>query len=342
MKRISLFLVLVVVAGSLFATAPVQTLSNGMRVSPKKGAAKTIEISVVNSRIIRVQAVPTGEIPSKASLCVIPQTNSVTGFKVSKEGKFASLTTDELIVKVSLVTEEVSFFDKSGKVLLEEMPNGKDFKPFTAQNDNGYTMQQIFKGTQGEAIYGLGQHQSDDFNYKNKSEDLFQYNTKVSVPFIVSTANYGILWDNYSQSKYGDPRDYKDLDQFTLFDKDGKEGTLTATYNQKSNPAIVRQEKAIDYENLKTVKNSLRILISMMGQLFGRALLYRLLPTLTNLVFTTPVIPKFGSTIRWLCLSVGELPGIQTLSGLVVTWRKANATKLNWSGNPMVVFRTLD
>jgi len=254
MKRISFFLMLFLFAGSLLAAAPVQTLSNGMRVSPKNGVAKTIEISVVNSRIIRVQAVPAGEIPSKASLCVIPQTNSGTGFKVAKEGKFASLTTDELTVKVALATGEVSFFDKSGKALLEEMTTGKSFKPFTAQNDHGYTMQQIFKGTQGEAIYGLGQHQSDDFNYKNKSEDLFQYNTKVSVPFIVSTANYGILWDNYSQSKYGDPRDYKDLNQFTLFDKDGNEGNLTATYIQKSKPSIVRKETAIDYENLKTVK----------------------------------------------------------------------------------------
>ena len=254
MKRISLLLVLVVVAGSLFATTPVQTLSNGMRVSPRNGAAKTIEISVVNSRIIRVQAVPAGEIPSKSSLCVLPQTNLVTGFKVSKEGKFATLTTDELIVRVSLAAGEVSVFDKSGKALLEEMPNGKSFKPFTAQNDNGYTMQQIFKGIQGEAIYGLGQHQSDDFNYKNKSEDLFQYNTKVSVPFIVSTANYGILWDNYSQSKYGDPRDYKDLNQFTLYNKDGKEGSLTATYTQKHQAPFVRQESAIDYENLTTVK----------------------------------------------------------------------------------------
>ena len=62
-----------------------------------------------------------------------------------------------------------------------------------------------------EAFYGLGQHQADEFNYKGKNEELFQYNTKVSVPFIVSNKNYGILWDSYSLCRFGDPRDYAQL-----------------------------------------------------------------------------------------------------------------------------------
>ena len=64
-----------------------------------------------------------------------------------------------------------------------------------------------------EGIYGLGQHQSDEFNYKGKNEELFQYNTKVSVPFIVSTDNYGILWDSYSLCRFGNPEPYKQLGQ---------------------------------------------------------------------------------------------------------------------------------
>ncbi|HCO67014.1 MAG TPA: alpha-xylosidase, partial [Dysgonomonas sp.] len=108
-----------------------------------------------------------------------------------------------------------------------------------------------------ESFYGLGQHQADEFNYKGKNEVLFQYNTKVSVPFFVSTKNYGILWDNYSLTKFGDPRDYADLDQFKLFDKSGNEGGLTATYMVNGNPDNVfveRKESQIDYENLETVK----------------------------------------------------------------------------------------
>jgi len=255
MKRISFFIVFLVAAGYMFAAGSVQTLQNGMKISPQNGAAKTIEINVFNNRIVRVQASPESVIPNVSSLCVVQGLASKTPFKVTSNAQFALLSTDELTVKVSLLTGDVTFTDKSGKVLLQEVKGGRSFKPFAVENDKGYSMQQVFTGTPGEAIYGLGQHQSDDFNYKNKSEDLFQYNTKVSIPFIMSTNNYGILWDNYSQSKYGDPREYKDLNQFTLYNKDGKEGSLTATYTQKDQAPIVRQESAIDYENLKTVKN---------------------------------------------------------------------------------------
>lgn len=255
MKRISFFIVCLILANQLFAKGLVQKLDNGMKINPDGGAAKTIVISVINDKIIHVEASPDKSISTVASLCVLPNAATKTNFQVTNNSKFAELTTDKITVKVTLSNGEITFFDKKGKVLLQEMKNGRNFKPFTVEADKGYTMQQIFAGTDSEAIYGLGQHQSDDFNYKNKSEELFQYNTKVSVPFIVSTANYGILWDNYSQSRYGDPRPYENLDsQFSLFDKNGKKGSLTATYAQKDGAIFTRNESQIDYEFIETTK----------------------------------------------------------------------------------------
>ncbi|MBB4106771.1 TIM-barrel domain-containing protein [Pedobacter zeae] len=252
MRRFSFLMLLLLFTTHLLAADTVETLQDGIKIHPKTGVAKTIEINVINSRIIRVQASPENTIPQVTSLCVLPGLKASVPFKVTKTASFAQLATKDITVKISLISGAISFTDHAGKVLLQEAK--RTFSPLTVENDKGYTFQQVFTGTPGEAIYGLGQHQSDDFNYKHKSEDLFQYNTKVSVPFIMSTKNYGILWDNYSQSKYGDPRDYKDLNQFRLFNKDGKEGTLTATYTNKGSATIVRQESAIDYENLTTVK----------------------------------------------------------------------------------------
>ena len=86
---------------------------------------------------------------------------------------------------------------------------------------------------------------------------MYQYNTKVSVPFVVSNKNYGILWDNYSLSKFGDSRDYQQLDTFKHYDIEGKEGGLTANYTRKDNPAetIVRTESTLDYQFLSLIKN---------------------------------------------------------------------------------------
>jgi alpha-D-xyloside xylohydrolase len=104
----------------------------------------------------------------------------------------------------------------------------------------------------------LGQHQSDEFNYKGRNEELYQYNTKVSIPFVISNKNYGILWDNYSLTKFGDTREYSEMDLFRLFDSEGQEGGLSALYDGNSaagKVSVKRKETAIDYENLNTVKN---------------------------------------------------------------------------------------
>ena len=84
---------------------------------------------------------------------------------------------------------------------------------------------------------------------KGKNEDLFQYNTKVSVPFVISNKNYGILWDSYSYCRWGNPDDYLQLNRaFKLYDKDGKEGQLTGTYVDKNGQKIVRGEDSIYFE----------------------------------------------------------------------------------------------
>ncbi|MED9889708.1 MAG: glycoside hydrolase family 31 protein, partial [Segatella copri] len=106
-----------------------------------------------------------------------------------------------------------------------------------------------FNSPDNEAFYGLGQHQSEELNMKGKNEDLFQYNTKVSVPFVISNKNYGILWDSYSYCRWGNPEDYLQLNRaFKLYDKDGKEGQLTGTYVDKNGQKIVRGEDSIYFE----------------------------------------------------------------------------------------------
>ncbi len=95
---------------------------------------------------------------------------------------------------------------------------------------NGYSFRQVFENDEEEGLYGLGQHQSDEFNYKGKRRTVpVQYESKRS--FIVSTKGYGILWHNYSLSRFGDKRPYAELaDVFKLYDKEGQAGALTATY----------------------------------------------------------------------------------------------------------------
>ncbi|HOF55816.1 MAG: TIM-barrel domain-containing protein [Prolixibacteraceae bacterium] len=222
-----------------------------------KSEASTVKVSVVNDNIIRVTAVP-GKSFSKAGSLVVIDQETTPQFTVLKEEGSIIVATSGVNARVSLATGQVTFTGEDGSLLLQEREGGRRFTPFEAEGTQGYTMQQVWESPANEAFFGLGQHQSDEFNYKGRNEELFQYNTKVSLPVVVSDRNYAILWDNYSLSRFGDPREYANLDLFKLYNAKGEEGGLTATYLTNSDPGnifVERTEAAIDYENLETVKN---------------------------------------------------------------------------------------
>ena len=196
----------------------------------KTNEVHNIGLQVVNDHVVHVSATPKKKFSTEKSLIIVPDLTYSSEFDVTEDSQFVTLSTFVLDVKVNKATGEIAFFDKNGKAILRENAGGgKTFTPIEVEGTKGYTMHQTFESPDDEAFYGLGQHQSDEFNYKGKNESLFQYNTKVSVPFFVSNKNYGILWDNNSLTKFGDPRDYGQIYQFNLFDKNGVDGKLTAT-----------------------------------------------------------------------------------------------------------------
>lgn len=224
----------------------------------QKTEAKKIRLRVLGDELIHVSATPENAFPRDSSLIIVPDLRPVP-FTVDEVTDSIILSTERLVVSVSTSDGGIIFRDKSGRVILaEKHGGGKSFTPISVEGTKGYSIRQLFDSPDDEAFYGLGQHQADEFNYKGKSEELFQYNTKVSVPFIVSNKNYGLLWDSYSLSRFGDSREFKQLNEvFTLYDKGGKSGGLTGTYesNSKDWPRLVRKEDSLHFEDIKTVRN---------------------------------------------------------------------------------------
>ena len=222
-----------------------------------------VRLQVVNDQIIRVQATAEQSFRNKQSLIIVPQ-NSKAQYKVEEQGDDLIITTAAMRAVLNEATGQITFYDLKNQVLLKEVAQGgKTFKPFTVPDreigvdiakvpdaqKHGWSWRALFDSPDNEAFYGLGQHQSEELNMKGKNEDLFQYNTKVSVPFVISNKNYGILWDSYSYSRWGNPDDYLQLNRaFKLYDKDGKEGQLTGTYVAKNGQKIVRGEDSIYFE----------------------------------------------------------------------------------------------
>ena len=54
-----------------------------------------------------------------------------------------------------------------------------------------------FRSPQDEHLYGLGQFQDGFSNVRGLSRRLTQVNTQISIPMLLSSKGYGILWNNY-------------------------------------------------------------------------------------------------------------------------------------------------
>ena len=215
------------------------------------GGPRIVRLEVMGEKLIHVSATPERKFADQESLVIIPPAER-TPFTVEQAGDTVSVATSAVKAYVLASTGEVWFTDPEGNVILEEQKGGgKCFEPIEVEGTHGYTFRQVFESPEDEAFYGLGQHQADEFNYKGKNEQLFQYNTKVSVPFIVSNKGYGVLMDSYSMMRFGNPEDYKQLGEvFKLYDRNGKEGVLTGTYVPAHGETVVREEPQIYFEHL--------------------------------------------------------------------------------------------
>lgn len=236
---------------------------------PNNGV-KTVRLQVVSDRIIRVEATPENSFSEKQSLIIIPQKYH-TRFDVTQNGDEVEVSARYVKAVVNSRSGHIAFYDGDDRLLLCETEEAsKTFTPFTVPDReigsgtltdsqrHGWTWHTQFSSPDNEAFYGLGQHQSEELNMKGCNEELFQYNTKVSVPMVVSNRGYGLLWDSYSYCRFGNPEPYRQLNRlFRLYDRDGKEGALTGTYTDRNGRVLVRREDSLYFENAVPEKNPL-------------------------------------------------------------------------------------
>ncbi|MBR3398207.1 MAG: glycoside hydrolase family 31 protein [Prevotella sp.] len=248
---------------ALSTNAAVKTEGNCVTVDverPTANGARVVCLEVINDNIIRVRATSESALPKKQESLMIVKQTAKPQFSTSEHGDIVEVKAKNVTAQVDKKTGQITFFDADGKRLAKETKDGKTFAPFrvpdreigigtiTDEQRNGLSWTLKFEN-QPEAFYGLGQHQAEELNMRGKNEDLFQYNTKVSIPFVLSNAGYGILWDSYSYCRFGNPHDYMQLNRvFKLYDKRGREGHLTGTYVDKDGNRIVRDEDSLYYE----------------------------------------------------------------------------------------------
>ena len=238
-------------------------LDDGVVVNIREAASggpQKVRLTVMSDHVIRVTSTPDKTFRNRNSLIVLPDAAKAAGFAVRDGKEEVELQTAGLSAFVNKADGRVRFTDAGGNRITNESEPAS-FTPITVDGTHGYSTVNRFDTSDDEALYGLGQHQSDQWNYKGQNEELYQYNTKISITFVISSAGYGILWDSYSQGRFGNTEPYQQLNRlFKLYDKDGKQGSLTGTYyNGMRGRAQVRQEDSIYFVDSETVKNLPRL-----------------------------------------------------------------------------------
>ena len=222
--------------------------------SPNGETPSQVRLQVLGEKIIRVSATPDGAFHDRPSLVVLPQKGKVP-FSVKADSGTVTVSTAALTAAVRISDGNLRFTGADGKTFTASgTAPGMHFTPIEVEGKRAYSTQVVFDSPEDEAFYGLGQQQTGEFNHKGLNEELYQYNTKISIPFVVSSRGYGLLFDAYSLSRWGNPHPTQQLGRvFRLWDMDGKEGALTGTYRTADGKVLVQREDSLYYENERAI-----------------------------------------------------------------------------------------
>jgi len=246
MAPLSLALTLAIAAAS---SGSWQRSETGLTVRPAAGSEAEVRLTLYGDRIVRVTTLPAADARPAESL-MVNAAPAHGGFTISETPGHVTLSTPRVLADVDLANGNVSFRDAGGRALLEESgPTG--FTPVAIEGQDYVAVRQQWNRGTDEGLFGLGQHQNRQMNYNGEDVELAQHNIDVGVPFLVSTRNYGILWDNNSITRFGNPEPYRlaGSDDLRVTGEDGTAG-WSATYALADRVVARRSEPAIDYQFL--------------------------------------------------------------------------------------------
>jgi len=204
------------------AFAQMSRIKNGVLL---KRGEKKIMVEFINPSIVRVRYVPARDFKENNTDVCLPLQQITTKFWVKTTDKQIILKTSRLCLVIERNTCSIRYFDLAGHLLLAENGNQprvaesvdlnktiyNDTKAKVEKTANGdqlsanisdqtkvgeaWKIREQFTWQTGEALYGLGSHQEDYMNLRGTKQFLYEHNLKKSIPVLMSTKGYGLLFD---------------------------------------------------------------------------------------------------------------------------------------------------
>ena len=200
----------------------------------------SLRVRIVADNIARVTFAKSAILFTRNASAVLAS-STTSKWSLSDTSGELVITTGKLKVRVDRQSGRVSFQDPAGQPILAEAPGGHVLESAVVQDEPVYHVRQLWQDNPDESLYGLGQQQKGVLNIKGYDFELWQHNTNVFVPFLVSSRGYGIFWDNMSYSRFGDLRPFEAVPATNLLSADGRPGGLTMAPIDGSAAATVGQ-----------------------------------------------------------------------------------------------------
>ncbi len=140
-----------------------------------------LTVKYVARNAVRIQYATTSD--GEASGTVFPDWSYVKDDEVAQH---------DITVKVDARRQLLQVKDKQGRVVFSA----------TRHDLQGEQATLTFKSPKDEYLYGLGQFQDGYTNVRGLSRRLTQVNTQISLPMLLSSKGYGVLWNNYGMTEY--------------------------------------------------------------------------------------------------------------------------------------------
>jgi alpha-D-xyloside xylohydrolase len=207
----------------------------------------TLKVEAISDRIVRVAFSRDDKFFTRPVIDVVPDAKTAVVTKVSQSADIRTLATSKLKVEVNTKTGAVRFLDLAGKPIAAEIAGSRKIEPAEVQGEKTFHVQQKWAANTDEALYGLGQMQLGAVNIKGLDIDMWQHNTNIVVPLLVSSRGYGIYWQNISMTRFGDLRQFVPIPSENLLDVNGKQGGLTMRLMDGPGEATQSADLMLDY-----------------------------------------------------------------------------------------------
>ena len=222
----------------------------------------------------------------------------------------------ELKVDIDARTNQLKIKDKQGKVVFTATGHG-----LLEFNSNTSELQAKleFDSPKDEYLYGLGQFQDGYSNVRGLSRRLTQVNTQISIPMLISSKGYGILWNNYGLTEFNPCRN-----SLPLIKREGAGASETVNVTTtEGGRREVRQRHIFEAEMVVPETGDYRLLLDVCQKMARRH----------NLVIDGKTVIEMQNT--WLP------PTASTIVHLEKGRHKVSA-ELNRGDNPIVYFDKVD